>query len=281
MHTTLEGTAKTVLIGSEVPFVVIGERINPSGKRNLAESLRRGDMSLVRQEALAQANAGAHIIDVNVTAEGVDEEAILPLAVQTVAEAVDIPICIDTADFRALAESLDRCPGTPLVNSVTGEADSLQTVLPLVKERGCAVIGLCVDEDGVPADAGKRLEISQRMIRAAEEIGISKASVIIDPLATTIGADGGAGITTLLAIRAIAEELGVNTTLGGSNISFGLPERSLINRSFLPMLIEAGLTSAIVDPLDVEIRRTIAAADLLLGRDEYAEKFLQRFRNGW
>ncbi len=281
MRTTLEGTGRTVLLSSEAPFVVIGERVNPSGKRGLAESLRRGDMSLVRQEALAQTKAGAHVIDVNVTAEGVDEETILPLAVQAVAEAVDAPICVDTADVRALAEALVVCPGKPLVNSVTGEASSLHAVLPLVKQRGCAVIGLCMDEDGIPGDASKRLEIAQKIVQAAQELGISKDNVVIDPLATTIGADSKAGLGTLLAIRSISEKLAVNTTMGGSNISFGLPERSLINRSFLPMVIAAGLTSAIVDPLDEEIRRAIAACDLLLGHDEFAEEFLQRFRGGW
>lgn len=281
MRTQLEGVGKKVLIDSEGAFVIIGERINPSGRRRLAESLVRGDMSLVRQEALRQMKAGTHVIDVNVTAEDVDEETTLPLAVQTVAEAADVPICIDTADPRALAAALAVCPGKPLVNSATGEKSSLETVLPLVKEHDCAVIGLCIDEDGIPADASGRVEIAHKIIQAAQKQGISEEDVVIDPLATTIGADNEAGLKTLEAIRLISTKLGVNTTLGGSNISFGLPERSLINRSFLPMVIAAGLTSAIVDPLDVEIRKAIATCDLLMGRDEYAERFLERFRSGW
>lgn len=281
MRTQLEGVEKKVIIDHDDSLVIIGERINPSGRRRLAQALARGDMSLVRTEAVAQVEAGAHVIDVNVAADDVEEETILPLAVQTVADTVDVPICIDTADSKALAVALAVCPGRPLVNSVTGERTSLQAVLPLVKERGCAVVGLCIDEDGIPADVSGRVKIARRIVQAAQECGISKEDVVIDPLATTIGADSEAGVTTLEAIQSITEELEVNTTLGGSNISFGLPERGLINRSFLPMVIAAGLTSAIVDPLDVEIRKTITACDLLKGRDEYAVRFLERFRSGW
>ena len=281
MRTLLKGTAKEVVIGDESLLVIIGERINPSGRRRLAESLAQGDMSLVRQEALAQVEAGAQVIDVNASAVDVDEERILPLAVQTVAEAADVPICIDTTNYGALAASLPLCPGKPLVNSVTGEGVSLEAVLPLVKERGCAVIGLCMDERGIPKEAHGRLEIAQKIIDRAEKQRIAREDVIIDPLAMTVGADQGAGVVTLEAISLIRMKLGVNITLGGSNISFGLPERSLINRSFLAMAMASGLTCAIMDPLDVEIRKTIAACDLLLGRDEYAMRFLERSRRGW
>jgi len=281
MDTCLSCNAEQVVIGPERSFVIIGERINPSGRRRLAESLGQGDMSLVRREALAQVEAGAQVIDVNVSAVGVDEERTLPLAVQTVAEAVDVPICIDTANPKALAAALAVCPGKPLVNSVTGEGASLETVLPSVKEHGCAVIGLYMDEEGIPKEAQRRLEIAQKIIERAEKQGIAREDVIIDPLAMTVGADHTAGVVTLEAIRLIRMSLGVNITLGGSNISFGLPERSLINRSFLAMAVAAGLTCAIVDPLDVEIRKTIAACDLLMGRDEYAMRFLERSRAGW
>jgi len=238
-------------------------------------------MSLVRRETLAQVKASAQVIDVNVSAVDVDEERLLPLAVQTVAEAVDVPICIDTANHRALRTALAVCPGKPLVNSVTGEKASLEAVLPLVKERGCAVIGLCMDEEGIPKEAQRRLEIAKKIVAAAEAYGISPEDVIIDPLAMTVGADHTAGVITLKAISLIRMNLGVNITLGGSNISFGLPERSLINRSFLAMAMAAGLSCAIVDPLDVEIRKTIAACDLLMGRDEYAVRFLGWSRRGW
>jgi len=277
----LEGAARKVTIDSEGPFAIIGERINPSGKRRLAESLARGDVSLVRQEALAQVEAGAQVIDVNVSAVDVDEERMLPMAVQTVVEAVDVPISIDTANHEALAAALAVCPGKPLVNSVTGEESSLEMVLPLVKEHGCAVIGLCMDDGGIPNEAQRRLEIAKKIVAAAEAYGIPPEDVIIDPLAMTVGADHTAGVVTLEAIRLIRMNLGVNITLGGSNVSFGLPGRSLINRSFLAMAMAAGLTCAIVDPLDVEIRRTIATCDLLMGRDEYAVRFLERSRRGW
>lgn len=281
MRTLLESFRKTVTIDSEGPFIIIGERINPSGRKRLAESLAQDDMSLVRQEALAQVEAGAHIIDVNVSAVDVDEERTLPRAVQTVAEAVDVPISIDTANHRALGAALAICPGKPLVNSVTGEEASLEAVLPLVKERDCAVIGLCMDEEGIPKEAQRRLEIAKKIVAAGEAYGIPPEDVIIDPLAMTVGADHTAGVVTLEAIRLIRMNLGVNITLGGSNISFGLPDRGLINRSFLTMAMAAGLTCAIVDPLDVEIRKTIAACDLLMGKDEYAIRFLERSRSGW
>lgn len=281
MRTLLKGVGMEVTVETEGPFVIIGERINPSGRMRLADSLAQGDMSLVREEALAQVEAGAQVIDVNVSAVGVDEERILPRAVQTVAEAVDVPICIDTANHQALRAALAVCPGKPLVNSVTGEEASLEAVLPLVKEYGCAVIGLCMDEEGIPKEAPRRLEIARKILTTAEAYGISPEDVIIDPLAMTVGADHTAGVVTLEAIRLIRMKLGVNITLGGSNISFGLPERSLINRSFLPMAMAAGLTCAIVDPLDIEIRKTIAACDLLMGRDEYAIRFLERSRRGW
>jgi len=281
MRTLLKGTAKEVVISDEGALLIIGERINPSGRRRLAESLAQGDMSLVRQEALAQVEAGAQVIDVNVSAVDVDEEGILPLAVQTVAEVVDVPICIDTANYEALGAALAICPGKPLVNSVTGEEASLEAVLPLVKEHGCAVIGLCMDEEGIPKEAQRRLEIANKIVDTAQTYGIPPQDVIIDPLAMTVGADHTSGVVTLEAIRLIRMKLGVNITLGGSNISFGLPERSLINRSFLAMAMAAGLTCAIVDPLDVEIRKTIAAADLLMGKDEFAVRFLARSRSGW
>jgi len=281
MRTLLESVGKTITIDSAGPFIIIGERINPSGRRRLAESLAQGDMSLVRQEALAQVEASAQVIDVNVSAVDVDEERTLPLAVQTVAEAVDVPICIDTAHHQALRAALAVCPGKPLVNSATGEAASLEAVLPLVKEHGCAVIGLCMDEEGIPKEAQRRLEIAQKIIERADKQGIAREDVIIDPLAMTVGADQTAGVVTLEAIRLIAVNLGVNITLGGSNVSFGLPERGLINRSFLAMAIAAGLSCAIVDPLDVEMRKTIAACDLLMGKDEYAMRFLERSRRDW
>lgn len=281
METILQGRGSTVLIRKDGPLIVIGERINPSGRRRLAECLAQGDMSLVRQEALAQVEVGAQAIDVNVGTADVDEERILPLAVKTVAETVDVPILIDTANYKALAAALAICPGKPLVNSVTGDESILETVLPLVKTRGCAVIGLCMDEKGIPVEANQRLEIARRIVRAAQDQGIGREDVIIDPLAMTVGTDYMAGAVTLEAVRLIAANLGVNIVFGASNISFGLPDRTLLNRTFLAMAVAAGATCAIADPLDVEIRRTIATCDLVLGRDEFATRFIDRCRAGW
>jgi 5-methyltetrahydrofolate--homocysteine methyltransferase len=262
-------------------LILIGERINPSGRKKLAESLARGDMSMVREEAMAQVDAGAHAIDVNASAAEVDEVQILPQAVQAVAEVVSVPIVIDTSNHEALAAALEICPGKPLVNSVTGEDSSLTAVLPLVKEHGCAVIGLCIDEQGIPKGAGRRLEIARKIVRATEERGIPREDLIIDPLAMTVAADHTAGSVTLEAITAIAKELKLNIVYGGSNVSFGLPERSLLNRTYLAMAMAAGLTCVIADPLDAEMRRTIAACNLLLGHDEFAMRFIQHCRAGW
>jgi len=281
VRTRLDGAGQTVVLDSQGPLVVIGERINPSGRKRLAAALAQGGMSMVRQEAIAQVAAGARVIDVNVGAVGVDEGEILPLAVQTVAEAVEVPICIDTSRHAALAAALAVCPGRPLVNSVTGEEASLASVLPLVKERDCAVIGLCINDEGVPKDAQGRLEIAQKIIDRAERLGIAREDVIIDPLATAIGADDRAALVTLEAISLVRASLGVNITYGGSNVSFGLPDRNLINASFLAMAVALGVTCAIVDPLDVDIRKAVAACDLLMGRDEYAGRFLKRSRAGW
>ncbi len=281
VRTRLDGAGQTVVLDSQGPLVVIGERINPSGRKRLAAELAEGAMSMVQQEAILQVDAGAQVIDVNVGAVGVNEEEILPLAVRTVADAVEVPICIDTSSQTALAAALAVCPGRPLVNSVTGEEASLASVLPLVKERDCAVIGLCIDEAGIPKDAQGRLEIARKIIDRAERIGIAREDIVIDPLATAIGADDRAGLVTLEAIRLIASSFGVCTTYGGSNVSFGLPERSLLNRAFLAMAAASGLTSVIGDPLDVETRKVIAACNLLLGRDEFAMRFIQHCRNGW
>jgi 5-methyltetrahydrofolate--homocysteine methyltransferase len=262
-------------------LTLIGERINPSGRKRLAESLARGDMSMVRGEAMRQADAGAQAIDVNTSDAEIDEVEILPEAVKAVAEVVGLPVVIDTSNHEALAAALEVCPGKPLVNSVTGEDSSLAAVLPLVKDYGCAVIGLCIDEQGIPKDVDGRLEIARKIVHATQETGIPREDLIIDPLALSVGADHRAGLVTLEVIAATARELKINVVYGGSNVSFGLPERSLLNRAYLAMAMAAGLTCVIADPLDVEMRRTVAACDLLLGRDEFAMRFIRRCRAGW
>lgn len=276
MDTFLRGTGQPVTISPEQPVVIIGERINPTGRKRLAARLQEGDLSLVREEAQAQVAQGATVIDVNVGAAGVDPVAILPRAVTAVADAVDVPLAIDTDNAQALEAALAQCPGRPLVNSVTGEESSLQAVLPLVAEYGAAVIGLAMDEQGIPDTAEKRLAVAAKIVERAEALGIDRQDVIVDCLALCVGADYQAGAVTLGAMRRVREELGVNLVLGASNVSFGLPDRPAINDLFLAMAIGQGLTCAITDP--AHTRRAILISDLLLGRDEFAMRYISFFR---
>lgn len=276
METTLVGREQTIIISRHLPTVIIGERINPTGKKRLAEALRVGDMSVVRSEAIRQVEAGARVIDVNVGADKVDEIEVLPQAVRIVAEAVDVPLCVDTAKPPALAAALAVCPGKPLVNSVSGEERSLDSVLPLVRERGAAVIGLCMDEDGIPTVPQKRLEIAWKIVSRAEALHIHREDVIIDPLVLTVGADDGAAQVTLETVRLLIQELGGNITMGASNVSFGLPDRQAVNAAFLAMAIAAGVTCPIVDP--IKAQQAILIADLLLGRDEFAMNYISYYR---
>jgi 5-methyltetrahydrofolate--homocysteine methyltransferase len=281
MKTVLKGTGREVVIEAGKPTVILGERINPTGKKKLAAALVAGDLDIVRQEALAQVDAGADLLDVNVGAAGVDEEDLLPMAVKLVMETVDVPVCIDTPNGEALAAALAlhrelNPEGRPLVNSVNGEEASLERVLPLVAEYGTAVIGLCMDDDGIPPTAEMRLEVAKKIVARAEALGIGRQDILIDCLALTVGADSQAGWTTLEAIRLVREELGVNLALGASNVSFGLPDRETINGVFLGMAIAQGLNCPIVDA--AKVGHYIMAADLALGRDEYAMRYLKAFR---
>jgi 5-methyltetrahydrofolate--homocysteine methyltransferase len=281
METTLKGTGKKVIIGDGRPTVIIGERINPTGKKKLAAALLVCDLDIVRREALAQVEAGADVLDVNVGAADVDEADLLPKAVRLVMQTVDVPVCIDTADGEALAAALAvhkelNPDGKPLVNSVNGEEASLARVLPLVTEYDAVVIGLCMDDDGIPETPERRLAVAEKIVERAEALGISRENVLIDCLALTLGADSKAGWTTLETIRMVKEALGVNIALGASNISFGLPEREVINGAFLAMAIAAGLNCPIVDA--AKVRPYILAADLALGRDDYAIRYIKAFR---
>jgi len=276
VETILRGSTQSVTISPEWLVVIIGERINPTGRRRLAAQLREGDLSLVRQEAQAQVAQGAAVIDVNVGAAGVDQVEMLPRAVAAAAEAVDVPLAIDTDNPQALEAALALCPGRPLVNSVTGEEKSLQAVLPLVKEYGAAVIALTMDEAGIPDTPEKRLGVARKIVERAEAMGIPRQDVIVDCLALCVGADHRAAAVTLEAMRRVREELGVNLVLGASNISFGLPDRAAINDLFLAMAICQGLTCAITDP--AHTRRAILISDLLMGRDEFAMHYISFFR---
>jgi 5-methyltetrahydrofolate--homocysteine methyltransferase len=281
MQTILKGTGKKLVIGDGLPTAMLGERINPTGKKRLAAALVAGDLEVVRQEALAQVEAGAHLLDVNVGAAGVDEVDLLPRAVKLVLETVDLPVAIDTPNDEALAAALamhrELVPdGKPLVNSVNGEEASLARVLPLVAEYGTAVIGLCMDDDGIPETPEQRLAVAIKIIQRAEKHGIGPEDILIDCLALTVGADSKAGWTTLEAICLVKEELGVNMALGASNVSFGLPDRETINGVFLAMAILRGLNCPIVDA--AKVGHYILAADLALGRDEYAMRYLKAYR---
>jgi 5-methyltetrahydrofolate--homocysteine methyltransferase len=281
MKTILKGTGKKVIIGDDRPTVILGERINPTGKKKLAAALVAGDLEIVRQEALAQMEAGADILDVNVGAAGVDEADLLPKAVKLVLETVELPVAIDTADGTALAAALAvhrevNPDGKPLINSVNGEEASLKRVLPQVAEYGAAVIGLCMDDDGIPETPERRLAVAKKIIERAAEHGIPKEDILIDCLALTVGADSQAGWITLEAIRLVKEELGVNMALGASNVSFGLPDRETLNGVFLGMAIMRGLNCPIVDA--AKVAHFIQAADLALGRDEYAMRYLKAYR---
>jgi 5-methyltetrahydrofolate--homocysteine methyltransferase len=272
---------KKVVIGDGRPTAMLGERINPTGKKKLAAALTAGNLEIVRQEALAQVEAGAHILDVNVGAAGVDEADLLPKAVKLVLETVDVPIAIDTADGEAMAAALAthkelNPDGKVLINSVNGEEASLARVLPLVAEYSTAVIGLAMDDDGIPETPEARLAVAKKIVERAEALGIGREEILIDCLALTVGADSQAGWITLEAIRMVREELGVNLALGASNVSFGLPERETINGVFLGMAIARGLNCPIVDV--AKVGHYILAADLALGRDDYAMNYLKAHR---
>jgi 5-methyltetrahydrofolate--homocysteine methyltransferase len=281
METILKGMKKKVVIGEGRPTVILGERINPTGKKKLAAALLDGNLDVVRQEALDQVAAGADLLDVNVGAAGVDEVDLLPKAVKLVLETVDVPVAIDTADGKALAAALAthkevNPDGKPLVNSVNGEEASLQRVLPLVAEYGAAVIGLCMDDDGIPETPEARLAVAKKIVERAAQHGIPAENILIDCLALTVGADHKSGWVTLEAIRMVHEELGVNLALGASNVSFGLPDRETLNGVFLGLAIERGLNCPIVDA--AKVRQYILAADLALGRDEYSMRYLKGYR---
>jgi 5-methyltetrahydrofolate--homocysteine methyltransferase len=277
MHTTLQSRSSTVVIGHDQPFCVIGERINPTGRKRFAEELRAGDLSTVAADALAQVNAGADMLDVNAGIPLVDEAQLLKAMLGAAAEHVDVPICIDSSVIEALEAGLSVYEGKALVNSVTGEDDRLEEILPLVARHGAAVIGLANDETGIPETPQQRLEIARKIVSAAGDHGIQPEDVIIDPLAMTVGAATDAVTITLETISLIRDELGVNMCLGASNVSFGLPRRHALNAAFLPMAMAAGLTSAIMSCAD-EVVSAVRAADLLLGHDEWGARWIAEHR---
>jgi len=276
METRVSSPTKEVIIGDAQSTVLIGERINPAGKTKLQEALKAGNLDIVRREALAQAQAGADILDVNVGTFGVDEVTLLPQAVQAVMEIVDIPLCLDSNNPAALEAALKIYKGKPLINSVSGEEHSLTRILPMVKEYGAAVVGLVQDDDGIPKDAERRVSIAHKIVERAEAAGIARENIIIDCLVSAIGADTSSGLAVIEAIRRIKAELGVNITMGASNISFGLPDRDLVNNAFAAMAVAAGATCLITNV--AKIRPAIVSADLILGRDRHARRYIEAYR---
>jgi 5-methyltetrahydrofolate--homocysteine methyltransferase len=277
METKLAGAGKEVVISYDRPTVLIGERINPSGKKKLVESLKIGNMDIVRKEVIEQVKAGADVLDVNVTVIGLDEVSLLPAAIKAVMEVTDVPICIDCVNIEAVKAALKIFKGKPLINSVSGEERSLERVLPLVKEYRAAVVGLTQDDNGIPKDADTRIAIAEKIVNRAEKMGIPREDIVIDCLALAIGADPLSTVTALKTIRTIKATLGVNMTLGASNISFGMPDRILINGSYLAMIIEAGVTCPVLDV--AKMRPYVLAADLLLNKDKRARRYIQAYRD--
>jgi len=276
VETRISSATKEVVISYELPTRLIGERINPTGKKKLAAALEAGNLEMVRREALAQVEAGADILDINVGTPSVDEVALLPDVVQLVMETVDVPLCIDSSNPKALEAALKVYKGKALINSVSGEERSLEEVLPLVKEAGAAVVGLTMGDEGIPQSADQRVAVAHKIMDRATALGIPAEDVIIDCLALTLGADASAGMITVETIQRIRAELGVNITLGASNISFGLPDRSLLTGSFLSVAIFVGVTCPIVDT--AKVRPAVLATDLVMGRDEYSMRYIRAYR---
>jgi 5-methyltetrahydrofolate--homocysteine methyltransferase len=278
LTTVVSSKKETVEISRDKATIIIGERINPTGRKSMQKALKAGDFDVVRNDAKAQIEAGAEILDVNAGVPGVDEVELLQKVLKTVMEVTDMPLCIDTADPEALEAALNLYEGKPLINSVNGEERSLEAILPLVKEYEAAVIGLCMDDDGIPKTAEERFKVAANIIERAGKLGIPVEDIVIDPLALTLGADHTAGIVAMDTIEKVVDEFGVNITMGASNISFGMPERHHINSTFIAMSIHAGLTCPITNPLETDVRIAILAADLCMGRDEYGMTWLKEYR---
>jgi 5-methyltetrahydrofolate--homocysteine methyltransferase len=276
--TVLSSPTREVVIGFDRPFVLIGERINPTGRKLLAEEMRAGDFSRVESDALSQVEAGAQMLDVNAGIPLADEPAILARAVELVQALTDVPLSIDSSIVEALEAGLVVYQGKALVNSVTGEEDRLERVLPLVARHGAAVVAISNDETGISEDPDVRFEVARKIVNRAADYGIPRDDVVVDPLVMPIGAMATAGRQVFHLIRRLRDELGVNTTCGASNISFGLPNRAGISAAFLAMAIGAGMTSAITNPLEAEVRQAILAADVLNGSDPNCATWIRTFR---
>jgi 5-methyltetrahydrofolate--homocysteine methyltransferase len=278
MHTVVQSASKTITIGHDQPFVIIGERINPTGRKKFQELLRAGDLSTIAVDVESQIKGGADMLDVNMGVPLTDEPALLSKAIKMIQGMTDMPICIDSSVIEALQAGLEAYEGKALVNSMTGEDDRMELILPLIKKHNAAIIALPNDEIGIPATAAERIVITEKIIRTVEKHGISLDNLVIDPLAMTVGAVPDAVKITLETIHLIREKFGLNMTLGASNISFGLPNRHALNAAFLPAAMSHGLTCAVMDARTPAINEAVRAADLLLGMDQWGGNWISRFR---
>jgi len=277
-ETIVSSATREVVIGFERPFVIIGERINPTGRKLLAAEMAVGDYSRVEADARAQVEAGAQMLDVNAGIPMSDEPKILAESIQLVQSITNVPLSIDSSIVAALESGLSVYQGKALVNSVTGEEERLETVLPLVKKYGAAVVGISNDETGISEDPDVRFEVAKKIVERAQDYGIAKSDVVIDPLIMPVGALNDAGLMALHLIRRLREELKVNTTCGASNFSFGLPNRHGLNSCFLPMIIGAGMTSAITNPLHEPEMTGVSGANVVMGHDPNCQNWIKRFR---
>jgi 5-methyltetrahydrofolate--homocysteine methyltransferase len=277
--TVVSSATKEVVIGFDRPFVIIGERINPTGRKILAAEMANGDFSRVEADARAQVEAGAHMLDVNAGIPLADEPAILAKAIQLVQSITDVPLSIDSSIVAALEAGLAVYKGKALVNSVTGEEERLEVVLPLVKKYGAAVIAISNDETGISEDPDVRFAVAKKIVERAMDYGIPSCDVVVDPLVMPIGAINKAGVQVMRLVRRLRDELKVNTSCGASNVSFGLPNRDGINSAFLTMAMAAGMTSAITNPLHLEVVKAVMGGDVMLGHDPDCARWIRRFRD--
>ena len=276
--TVISSKTKEVIIGSEQPFVIIGERINPTGRKLLAEEMKAGNLERVREDALSQVAAGAQMLDVNAGVPLADEPKILADSIKLIQGITDVPLCIDSSIVEALERGLEVYEGKALLNSVTGEEERLDTVLPLVKKFGCAVIGISNDDSGISEDINVRFDVAKKIVERAMDHGIPKEDVIIDPLVMPVGAINDAGRQVLELIKKLQNELGVNTTCGASNLSFGLPNRHGLNTAFIAMAIASGMPCAITNPLEKEIMQSVKGANVVMGHDPECSDWIMSYR---
>jgi 5-methyltetrahydrofolate--homocysteine methyltransferase len=277
-ETIISSASREVVIGFDRPFVIIGERINPTGRKLLAEEMRAGDFSRVEADALAQVAAGAQLLDVNAGIPLADEPALMARAVKLVQSLTDVPLSIDSSVVEALAAGLEAYQGKALLNSVTGEEERLEKVLPLVRKHGAAVVAICNDDSGISTDIDVRFEVARKIVERAQDHGIPACDVVVDPLVMPVGAMGDAGVQVFRLMRRLRDELKVNTTCGASNISFGLPNRHGLNPTFLAMAIGAGMTSAITNPLEMPLMQAVRGADVLMDHDPQCANWISSYR---